>query len=182
MKKIHHILFFSLLTALFVSCERADYYEEIKETYREAERLSTSGAVIDGNMWSARSEKLMTFKEAEDYCYYLDELGYHDWRPPTVDELRTLIQNCNGNEAGGACSITDDCILHGSGCGDNDQNCRCCEENYDGSYSKIGDSTYLWSSLPAKNTHPDRAWIGCFSSGCITTRETGYSAAIRCVR
>jgi len=206
MKKICHILFFSLLTALLVSCEMPDYSDEIRGAYQKAKGDHTpiygpepteptkpeeeeekkesepDNIIIDGRMWSSLSQP-STWEGAVEYCENLTELGYSDWRLPTVDELRTLIQNCNGNEAGGECSITDDCILYGSGCGNNDQNCLCCETYYDGRYSKIGETSNLWSSLPAKNTHPSRAWIGYLSRGCITTRETEASAAaIRCVR
>ena len=210
MKKICHILFFSLLITLFVSCEMPDYSDEIISAYQKAkgdhtpiygpepteptepeekekeeweeESKPDTIIIIDGIMWSSLAQP-STWEEAVQYCANLTELGYSDWRLPTVDELRTLIQNCNGNEAGGECSITDDCILYGSGCGNNDQSCLCCEMNYDGSYSKIGDTSNLWSSLPAKNAHPRRAWIGYLSRGCITTREVDASAAaIRCVR
>ena len=206
MKKIHIILFLSLFAVIFVSCEIPDYSNEIKETYQKAKGDHTpiygsepteptkpeeeeekkesepDNIIIDGRMWSSLAMP-SNWEEAVEYCENLTELGYSDWRLPTVDELRTLIQNCNGNEAGGECSITDDCILYGSGCGDNDQNCLCCETNYDGRYSKIGETSNLWSSLTAKNTHPSRAWIGYLSRGCITTRETEASAAaIRCVR
>ena len=203
MKKISSILFFFVLTVIFVSCEMPDYSDEIQETYQQAkgdhnpispepepteqekeeEETEPENIIIDGNMWSALHQSLK-WEEAFTYCENLTELGYSDWRLPTVDELRTLIQNCNGNNSEGLCEITDDCILNRSGCGNNDaENCRCCATTSDGKYSKIGDTCSLWSSLPAKNTYPEKAWIGSFSSGCITTRDIDTDAAnVRCVR
>ena len=172
-----------LFLFIFVSCERPDYYDEIKEIYREAERLSTSGAEIDSSMWSARSEKWMTFKEAGDYCYYLDELDYRDWRLPTVDELRTLIKDCPKTETGGSCGLTDECIAKEESVYNcfEPQNCYCEDRYYyqgDSNYSKLGDWDALWSSFQNECRNGEDAWYVDFSDGGI--HQTTISNIVTC--
>ena len=82
MKKISLILFFPLLIVLFASCERPDYDDEIWNTYREADRQRTSGVIIDGNMWSARSLNGLEWEDAA--------LGIHR------DGLRLVEEDANG--------------------------------------------------------------------------------------
>lgn len=187
-----------LFSFLFVSCERPDYSDEIKEMYREAERLSTSGAVVGDNMWSARSEKRMTFKEAGDYCYYLTELDYRNWRLPTVNELRTLIKDCPKTESGGSCGLTDECITDEEDSVYNcfePQSCNCEQRYYyqgDSSYSKLGDWDDLWSSIENDCRNDEDAWYVDFSDGGIHQPTASYNRAcehyspptnyVRCIR
>lgn len=193
MKKFNFTLCVFLLLTLFVSCERPDYSDEIYDTYREAERLSTSGTVIDGNMWSARSEKEMTFNDAKDYCRHLTELEHNDWRLPTIDELRTLIKDCPKTEEHGSCGFTDECLLeiieedydYDFTC-DEDSDCHC-ERRYsyydESSYSKLGDWVDIWSSIPKNND--DEAWYVDFGDGGIHPSDKyyyGMTCHVRCVR
>ena len=178
-----------LFSFLFVSCERPDFYDEIRETYREAKRLSTSGVVIDGNMWSAISEKRMNPAGAEDYCLYLTELGYNDWRLPTIDELRTLIRECPKTEKGGSCGFTDECLLkiieedYYFTC-DEESDCVCEQRYYyENSYSKLDDWGALWSSIPTK--YYNTAWYVNFSDGGIYQANDPYyeeTYNVRCIR
>ena len=201
MKKIGFTLFFSLLVTLLVSCERPNYDDEIWITYREAERQKTSGVVIDGNMWSARSLNDLEWEDAVSYCKNLTELGYNDWRLPTVNELRTLIQNCSYTETGGSCEITDECLaeemenwdeyadaysdyylpdtIHcASPCG--------CKYSYDISsnvvFSKIEDDKddRLWSSILSWD--PEQAWLLSFYDASLFICDTDSFAGVRCVR
>ena len=41
--------------------------------------------------WSKKSSRKMNWVEAANYCEYLNQDGYSDWRLPNIDELRTLI-------------------------------------------------------------------------------------------
>ena len=204
MKKFNFTLCVFLLLTLFVSCERPDYYDEIYDTYRTAERLSTSGAEIDGNMWSAISERPMSSEDAEDYCYYLEELGHRNWRLPTIDELRTLIKDCPKTETDGVCEITDECLEREQNRYDEDEdddddygygysyplcdssNCSCTQRysySNESSYSKLGDWQELWSSLPSRNTNEN--WYVDFSNAKINFPMNTYSNNynyVRCVR
>ena len=62
MKSFSLGLCFLLFFSLFLSCERENYDDEIRKIYREAKRDSTSGVVIDGNMWSAHHRLLLGMK------------------------------------------------------------------------------------------------------------------------
>lgn len=206
MKKISSMLFFFVLTAVFVSCEIPDYSDEIRKTYEEANRDRTptppepeppekeeekeesepDNIIIDGNMWSKKSTEPLTWEEAFTYCENLTELGYNDWRLPTVDELRTLIQNCPNHESDGPCNMTDECLTNPNGC--DYENCFCCGLAKDGFYDKLGDNSPLWSSLICK-PNPILSWIVTFDFGCITTApaggcydENGQCVFARCVR
>jgi len=57
--------------------------------------------------WSDIAPKAMTWKEADSYCSSLKENDLSDWRLPNIDELRTLIQNCNLTEPSGSCRISE---------------------------------------------------------------------------
>ncbi len=52
------------------------------------------------------------------YCASLSVCGYTDWRMPTLDELRMLIDGCANTEFGGTCTahLGDDFWLPGSPC------------------------------------------------------------------
>lgn len=194
MKKFTLTFTFCLLFFLLASCEREDFSYEIQAKYLEAKRISTSGTVIDGKMWSAISEYPYTWSEAADYCYKLTELDYTDWRPPTIDELRTLIQNCPDTETGGACGITDECLediqeeweeweeygYAGSDCSTTYCSCDTKYKN-DGFYSLLGDDygIELWSSNYWIN---DKAWYIYFGNASVKSDWTDYHKNVRCVR
>ena len=182
MKKITSILFFSLIVAVFVSCERADYDGEIRDTYKEAKRQSSSGVVIDGDMWSARSPEHLNWDDAVSYCNNLTELGHYDWRLPKLNELRTLIQNCPYTEIGGSCNFDDECLKdefeNDTYCAAN--NCGCPYGYSSGNnYSKLDDSTSLWSSTLRRS---DKAWYINFLEARVLVEEIQYYKYVRCVR
>ena len=186
MKKLNFTLCVFLLLTLFVSCERPDYSEEIEETYREAERLSTSGAVIDGNMWSARSLRGLDWEDALSYCKDLTELGHYDWRLPTINELRTLIQHCQDTEPGGFCNMTDECLEeeisegYASYYTQCDNNYCSCEYYGEGYYSKLGDSSSYWSSTETGSS--SYALLIFFGAAHIDVESKTWHEYVRCVR
>ena len=57
--------------------------------------------------WSSVAPKAMSWKEAQKYCSDLKENDSSDWRLPNIDELRTLIKNCDQTELNGECKISE---------------------------------------------------------------------------
>ena len=128
--------------------------------------------------WSSKSEDEINFENAGSYCENLTEGGFTDWRLPTIDELRTIIQNCENTQPGGACAVSDPDHLAES---DWSEDCYCSWsfQNH-GYYSKLGDDDgiSLWSSSVFNNT--DTAWYVAFGSGEVGTGDADNS--VRCVR
>lgn len=193
MKELNLILWFCLIISVLMSCERPAYSDEIRDTYQEAKRNSTSGAVIDDNMWSAISLYEFDWDEAVSYCEQLDELGHYDWRLPTVSELRTLIQNCPDTETYGFCNMTDECLEESVAEGDRSKDtfcysddCSCrylgynSEKYEDGYYSRLGDNEPLWSSTGT--WYSSDAISVRFDNAAISSEPKSYSYYVRCVR
>ena len=134
---------------------------------------------IDGNMWSSKSSDTMYWDDAFSYCNGLNECGYSDWKLPNINDLRTLIKNCPGSQAGGQCAISDPVHL-----ADSDWSNYCyCEKTNSGYYSKLGDNdnVWLWSSSVLSD-NSDYAWYVRFGSGYVDRRHKGNDIYVRCVR
>ena len=105
----------------------------------EAKSVRNKFKKINGLEWSDREEFLDEdlIGEMRSYCEDLEEDGHTDWRMPTIDELRTLVQNHPGTVAGGKCRFSE----RGSSFY-RDESCNCAEgENF----SKLGDDVFLFS-------------------------------------
>ena len=51
-----------------------------------------------GLTWSEVSSSYLDLPKAKEYCRKLSEGDYeHWWKVPTIDELKTLVRNCDGN-------------------------------------------------------------------------------------
>ena len=141
---------------------------EIKKLNHKAQRKAVS------LHWSKKAKKMMVVKDAVNYCKNLSEGGHKDWRLPTIDELRTLIQNCPNTETDGACNVTDSCLSQ------NECKNRACNgcENKNIRHSKLGDRGMFWSS----SFRPDNnAWYIDFTYGSIHSRSN-EKKSVRCVR
>lgn len=66
--------------------------------------------------WSSVAPKAMSWKEAQNYCSDLEENDSSDWRLPNIDELRTLIKNCDQTELNGECKISENRQCLGEKC------------------------------------------------------------------
>ena len=134
---------------------------------------------IGGFEWSDISDKPISAEEVENnsYCHNLREGGYPDWRLPTIDELRVLVQNHPGTVVGGKCKepifFHDEDICKGMK-GDN--------------FSKLGDKEELWSSsefYTDASPHPFCNSID-FSNGGFSGVDLWYYNVsrlyVRCVR
>ena len=119
-----------------------------------------------GFTWSSLGSS-MQYIDAASYCRNLSEGGLRDWRLPTVSELRTLIQNCDDTVTGGICGITDDCLAGSCAYPDgSESHCEGCNQNSNGTYSKLGDAFGVWSSSIVSN-YQTTNWYVYFSSASI---------------
>ncbi len=140
---------------------------------------------VEGKMWSPLATETiydanMNWQNATNYCENLTACGYSDWHLPTINELRTLIQNCSETETGGACGVTDSCLDY-SDCYTRSD---CEPNNFEymiGYFSKLGDARILWSS---SNYRENSAWTVNFRSGGIYfgLKSSSSSYYVRCVR
>ena len=127
--------------------------------------------------WSAKSADQMNWENAGSYCENLTEGGYTDWRLPTIDELRTLIQECAATEPGGSCGVTESCLS--SSC--RDDSCNSCSNDSTGGHSKFGETSSLWSSSTLSD-YTDTAWFVNFKNGIVYNNLKSSNYYVRCVR
>jgi len=150
---------------------------------------------IGGVEWSDLSEKKVFHLDAEAACNELKEDGHEDWRLPTIDELRSLVQNHPGTVSGGKCRVLEDIILNSDdkeSCNENnyelnvekyfDDNCKGIDGKF---FSKLGDTDALWSGTAVCNPFRAKIWGLDFSNGGISIyrgNENQNSLKFRCVR
>jgi len=130
------------------------------------------------------SDEWMTWEEAVAYCENLNYGGHDDWRLPTINELRSLIQGCNATEPGGACGVSHDCTE--SNC-QNDP-CLGCEylegPGTNGAYwpdGMSGEIGWSWSSSPVAD-HIDYAWLVHSYNAQVNFFHVDNLYDVRCVR
>lgn len=137
----------------------------------------------------------VTSGDALRYCEELVLAGYDDWRLPTIDELRTLIDGNPDTEPGGSCPVTvgstmadqNDACLGGeamqgpglAGCYWNPELTGICDKE---DPAAVGHALETWSSTPAAD-NPDH-WIGfvSFDSGAAGFNHALSLGDVRCVR
>lgn len=136
-------------------------------------------SLTDGKVYNQNTEE-SAWTNAVNYCENLVEGGYDDWRLPTIDELRTLIQNCPETEPGGACDLEQE----------DHSNCHyTCDIDgeFTGKYSRIGDIRIsLWSSsITYTGPYPPTTrsfWVVDFAYASIWGGYENNEEDIRCVR
>ena len=103
--------------------------------------------------WSDISQSHLTFSEAELYCDDLNEDPNQYWRIPTLNELKTLVRNCEEADAQ-------------------------CPADLNGRYSIFGDTSDLWARDEENKIYNLR-----FTNVEIYNGEDNsyYTAKIRCV-
>ena len=125
-----------------------------------------------------------SWAEAGSYCGELVSGGHDDWRLPSIDELRTLVDGCPATEWGGACNIGEGMCLAWE-C--RSPKCEMCISSGDDSGNcfwrpeLLGQCQLYWSSSPVEDD-AGHVWCIGFDIAHIDSVEKGQSMAVRCVR
>lgn len=125
--------------------------------------------------WSKNPATKIIWKEADWYCRNIKEDGYTDWRLPTIDELRSMVENCPDSVVGGACSISE---TNGK-LDQNDYNkvtCNGCK----GGRVKLKGRGWFWSS--SRKTGTDHYWVISFNNARISSGKMIMPYNVYCVR
>ena len=134
-----------------------------------------------GLMWSAKSSAPSTYTDAVNFCTGWSEGGFNNWRVPTIDELRSLINGCSNTAVGGLCkaSATNGC-LSSKNCF-TEETCLSCGTTTASIISKFGDSERFWSSS-MDGDDGLKFWCVNFSKGSVFVYTNNSNANVRCVR
>ena len=102
MKKITKFKFLLLVSVIFVVTVSGCAATAVPLSQATKDRIARLE-------WSKVS-KFSSVSRAGDFCSQLNREqygGHNDWRLPTIDELRSIIQNCPGTELEGECRISE---------------------------------------------------------------------------
>ena len=104
MKRLEFFIVLSIFLVALTSCTAVPLSQGTKERIARLE-------------WSPISKRGYNIRGTGDGVYpdstYCNDLnkeqygGHNDWRLPTIDELRSIIQNCSGTELEGECRISE---------------------------------------------------------------------------
>ena len=141
---------------------------------------------VDGFEWSDISDGVLDFDETGGYCANLREGGHDDWRIPTIDELRLLVQNHPGTVSDGKCQIAEaseeyqEYSRFGLFYDENGN----CDGIKGGNFSKFGDKESLWSSTLSDDWQTIEYWSLDFNDGGISSSDAMRGARLyaRCIR
>jgi len=122
-------------------------------------------------LWSDRSANTMNWDDAVKYC--TDLKG----SLPTVDELRSLIENCSDTETGGECVVSSEGISI-----DSIDECNGCEWNDSGKYSSLKDVHVFWSSTQKEESDSIVFIVEFFNAAIKLTDKSALGAHVRCVK
>jgi hypothetical protein len=126
----------------------------------------------------------MTWQEAIAYCEGLSLDGHDDWRLPTISELRSLVRGCQSVEYGGACGVTDQCLVQDICRDDSCSGCGGYGGPAEGCYWPIGTSgtcSGYWS-ISRQDASDQNPWMILFNFAAIGRNHAGAPTYVRCVR
>ena len=139
-----------------------------------------------GLMWQDPPASLtMNHAVASLSCTGLEMAGHRNWRMPTIGELRSLVQGCEGSRAGGSCRVTGSCLSHEL-CWDS--SCACAHlggPGPGGCYWDAGLSGncghWFWSAS-AQEDETGSYWLLNYGSGQVNQGLESHNFRLRCVR
>jgi len=185
------------------SCGDCPQNHQCDESGACVSRWVVEGGGVVTDLWTDRqwmrdeADQPGNWSYAMAYCEGLELAGRNDWRLPQIQELRSLILGCPGQEEGGACEAEDPDCLNTAECREDCNACPLLEgPGEDGCYrdpliwlgdcyeeDSFNDSIY-WSSSPSEN--PDAMWDVSFASAHVGDSVAASWAHldyhVRCVR
>ena len=170
MKKTALLLIAIVFGCLFVSAETKQP-EQAKAAPAAEKKAEPAGKV----QWAKYPIFMATWEKAYEYCENLEESGFKDWRLPTIDELRSIVQKCPETATGGKCAISD----KGGKLSMNDydkQDCRGCRR---GRFDLPGNG-WFWSASQVTGT--DHFWVISFKNTRISNAKRVVPYNAYCVR
>jgi hypothetical protein len=140
-----------------------------------------------GLTWQVNpAPKTITWREAKAYCQGLSLEGRHDWRLPTISELRSLIRGCPAMQKSGSCGVTDSCLK--SDCW-NERRCAGCSyrggSGPGGAYwppAISGEVGWYWASSRVAANAGLGVWAVNFADGVVLYIYGSPVNSARCVR
>ncbi len=135
--------------------------------------------VDTGLTWESPTHAdLKNWDGATSYCNDLFLDGSSDWRLPSINELRSLVRDCDKSAFGGSCGVSDVCSSETcfvfSECGGCAFNAACYKPS-----ELQGTCAYHWSSTQAND---QQAWALSYESGALFLSGVVSTLVARCVR
>ena len=156
-----------------VACNKENGSEKTTEVKPQKSVARNTDSVI-GLIWSDRTVEKVNWFQAKEYCSNLEDSL---WQLPTIDELRTLIQNCPNAELDGLCSVSE---IENRLSSDNWSKDCFCKQNKNIKYSKLDDKIRLWA-LSEQTNNIDNAWYIFFSNANVGSDSKQNDYYARCV-
>lgn len=125
-----------------------------------------------------------TVGEASEYCEALDAVGYDDWRLPTIEDMRQLIDGCPAMETGGQCPLGAACTQTSCNTSENCPRCEAGEGPHESGFYLRPNVRILGVVLTATDCSgcsPASAWV-YFPEGYFTRLTTDVRQPTYCVR
>ena len=125
---LNMILFLIVLNTgiLIIACDNRNSSEDdsdsilVDEKFPEEVWTDTTSNL----MWQKESKSgRLDWESAIEHCDSLVYADYHDWRLPSISELRSLVRGCPVTEPDGECGVTDSCVIL-SECWDDCSGCK----------------------------------------------------------
>ena len=128
-----------LIFPIFIACDSGNHNDDDKDQSDDDDSASDDDDNDDDTFnegdwkdeatnffWQIESYPMkLNWFDALKYCEGLSQKGQHDWRLPSISELRSLIRGCDKTETEGECGITDECLSQGDEC--YNSSCTGCE-------------------------------------------------------